>query len=57
MTSVLANNGPFQMAGARGILERAGGALQITNRPWPNKRRKQLREGRGNLDNRTGQNH
>ena len=29
MTSVLANNGPFQMAGARGILERAGGALQI----------------------------
>ena len=29
MTSVLANNGPFQMAGARGILERAGGAVQI----------------------------
>lgn len=29
MTSALANNGAFQMAGARGILERAGGALQI----------------------------
>lgn len=29
MTSVLANNEPFQMAGARGILERAGGAIQI----------------------------
>ena len=29
MTSVFANNGPFQMAGARGILERAGGAIQI----------------------------
>jgi hypothetical protein len=29
MTSVLANDGPFQMAGARGILELAGGAVQI----------------------------
>lgn len=29
MTGVLPNNGPFQMAGARGILERAGGAIQI----------------------------
>lgn len=29
MTSVLANNGPFLMDGARGILERAGGAIQI----------------------------
>lgn len=29
MTSVLINNGPFQMAGARGILERTGGAIQI----------------------------
>ena len=29
MTSVLANNESFQMAGARGILERAGGAIQI----------------------------
>lgn len=29
MTSVLANNGLFQMAGARGILERTGGAIQI----------------------------
>lgn len=29
MTSVLINNGPFQMASARGILERAEGAIQI----------------------------
>jgi hypothetical protein len=29
MTNVLPNNEPFQMAGARGILERAGGAIQI----------------------------
>ena len=29
MTSALANNDPFQMSGARGILERAGGAIQI----------------------------
>ena len=29
MTSVLANNESFQMAGARGILDRAGGAIQI----------------------------
>ncbi len=29
MTSVLPSSEPFQMAGARGILERAGGAVQI----------------------------
>ena len=29
MTSLFANDGPFQMAGARRILERAGGAIQI----------------------------
>lgn len=29
MTSILLNNGSFQMSGARGILARAGGAVQI----------------------------